>query len=216
MQSNNEIDLILQRGLEYLQGTNGSHPNYKSAFECFTKAAESDSAEALIKLAEMLSSGKGCRKDLILAAAKLEQAAKLGSAEGAYKLGYALMNGIGTKIDKTRGISLYELAASKGHAQAAYRAAHAYYYASAKTPIYIDAALKYYQKAISMGHYDAMISLADLHIIGTAVPKDINKAKELYESARKLDGDDEGIAADRLKNIKSLSSQLYDDRFPKP
>lgn len=95
--------------------------NYQEAFECFRKAADYGSLEALCRLSNMYSEGNGVRKDMEIAFGLLLKAANAGYAPAFYPLAQMYDAGRGITKSKAKARTWYLRASALGNDAAQHR-----------------------------------------------------------------------------------------------
>lgn len=89
----------------------------KAAMGWFSIAADAGFGPAHNMLGRCHHFGRGCGKDLALAAVHYGRAAVLGDEWGRYNLGILTLRGLGMPADRARAFALFSEAAGKGHAK---------------------------------------------------------------------------------------------------
>ena len=131
--------------------------------------AELGSAEMQCKMGVICSEGEPDEQKL--ADGWFRKAAKNGSVRAQYEMA------LRTKDEKERA-EMFKAAADKGHAEAQYEMGVSFF----RGEKYAEA-VEYFRKAADQGLPKAMHSLAGCLMRGEGVPKDVAKAKELYQKA---------------------------------
>ena len=112
------------------------------------------------------------------------------------------------EVDEVRGLTLWKFAAALGHSLATYRLGE-YFEESAND---ILQAIEYYEKALQLGEPNGLIRLGDFHVLGKGVPKDLAKARSLYQRA--AESDDfcaSSTGQQRLEQFDELEEILKED-----
>lgn len=186
----------LKQGIRLLLGE-GVPKDEAKGRDFLIQAAEAGNASALYHAAEMLAHGEAGPFDRATAFRYMERAADLGNADAIHTLGYYYMTGgmgnlgypravLDQKIvekDEVRGLALWEAAAALGHGPSHYRLGE--YYEERESDIL--KAIGCYEKALQLGELNGLIRLGDFHVLGKGVPKDLAKARSLYQAAAASD-----------------------------
>jgi uncharacterized protein len=214
-------DKAFQQGLRFLLGE-GVPKDEAKARVLLVQAAEAGNPSALNLAAEMLTHGQGGPFDRATAFRYVERAAGLGDPEAAYTLGYYYMTGgmgnlgysreildqMQVKEDEARGLTLWKEAGARGHALATYRMGE-YYEERAKD---IAQAIHWYEQAIELGEPNGLIRLGDFNVLGKGVPKDLAKARSLYQRAATSDDScASSTGKQRLEDFDELETILKED-----
>jgi uncharacterized protein len=109
------------------------------------------------------------------ALATLKPAAERGDPVAMYNLGVMYRDGLGVAKDRARAKTLFLTAAQKGHALAQYGVARLYY----DDGDFSEAA-RWYRKAADQSDLEALYNLGYMYHEGQGVPKDYNKANQLF------------------------------------
>jgi TPR repeat protein len=152
-------DELYSFGLRYSTGSGGIEVDLKKSLECFTKAAENDHVQSIVRLGSMHEVGMGVKKDLKKAFNFYLKAANLEDPQGEYKVGCHYLEGIGTKKDLSLAIEYLTQSATNGNNQARYDLGK-FYLKGKNVKKDIFEALKWLNLAASEHHIDAQIEYA--------------------------------------------------------
>src|SRR6185369_10658999 len=159
--------------------------NPEVAFNCYQKAAERGSLDALNNLGVCYQHGFGCVRNLNLAFERFREAADRGCVIGLSNCGYMKELGLGTDLDEEEALRYYRGAASRGCMEAAYNLGRLYIFT--KT-FYNDfgLGLETLHKAANMASGDAYNLLGCIAYKGFKVPRDYVQAREFFAKAEGL------------------------------
>ncbi|MBO4555645.1 MAG: SEL1-like repeat protein, partial [Elusimicrobiales bacterium] len=104
------------KGLKWHQKLFGR--NYRLSLKWYSKAAELDSADALLAAGKMYYEGKGVRQNYYKAMQWLRRAAHKNNAEAQYLLGLMYENAMGVYKNNEEAKNWYSKAAAQGHKEA--------------------------------------------------------------------------------------------------
>lgn len=221
MEQDIKADEALQQGLKFLLGEGVPKDEAKGRV-LLIQAAEGGNSSALYLAAQMLTHGEGGPFDRATAFRYTEKAADFGNPDAIYTLGYYYMTGgmgnlgysnevldqMKVEEDQVRGLALWKKAATLGHSLATYRIGE-YLEENAKD---IAQAIEWYERGIELGEPNGLIRLGDFHVLGKGVPKDLAKARSLYQRA--ATSDDicaSSTGRQRLENFDELETVLKED-----
>lgn len=101
-----------EAGLKFLQGEEGSEPDYKKAFACFTRAANMEYAPAIYQLGRMFDEGLGVSQNHTSAAIWYQKAAR--NAKALARLGEMYAEGIGVEQNYQQAANCFFEAEQEG------------------------------------------------------------------------------------------------------
>jgi hypothetical protein len=160
-------------GTMYLNGR-GVKANRDAALEWFTRAADQNNAQAIIRLKLMQENEARFRKTLA--------AAETGDRDSQYELGNMYTRGVGVEIDTARAIAAYESAAGQGHNKAAYRLGLIHYEGNGVATD-MPAALRWFRSAAEGNYPAAQYYLGRMYASGEGTAKDGARALEWLSKA---------------------------------
>lgn len=181
----NEAQAQNALGLIHYDPHEGIQPNLSYAFDMFSKSAKQDFFWAWVHLGRMYEDANFGNADPAKAFRCYQQAAKLGSAEAYSRIGDCFQTGRGVTRNYPKAVAAYRKAieggSSEGYSQLGYLYEHGYGVRQD-----IQEALKLYEAGAKKGDPTSMFNLASLHI-GGKIPKDAQKARDLYEKVAQQD-----------------------------
>ena len=128
------------------------------------------------------------------------------SAHGKYLYGIALENGLKEKPDYKTSYKLF-LTGSSLHSGCSYRVGVAFNYGRGVEKNYSTAAF-YYQTAITQNnHPDAQFDLSNLKVFGKGIPKDLEGAYKLCESA--------ALGGHERAQVQMIQYSIHNGKFSK-
>ncbi len=145
-------------------------------------AADDESAEAVIKLAETYWKGDGVPKDYAKALELLSPLAIQGNAKAQNRLATLYMGGPGVTQDYAQAIVWFNKSAAQGLSNAQSNLGGMYFYGNGVPQDYAIA-LELYLKAAAQGIAQAQIQLGDMYLNGIGVTRDYAKAFEWHQKA---------------------------------
>lgn len=152
----------------------------KAALAEYSKGAEADQVDSMIRAAAMHMKGEGTEKDETRAMVLLEKAATAGSAQAHLELAGLILNK--EKPDFAKGYAHLLTAANGGLAFAQNELG--IFYVSGKFGVAdVSAAASWFGRAAQGGFAAAQYNLAALHERGAAVPQSFETAIQLYDLA---------------------------------
>lgn len=128
----------------------------------YRKAAESGHVEAQFVLGTMYRTGRGVKKDTVLAAQWYQRAANAGNAWAQFSLGNMRVDGEGIERNLPDGVRLYRLAAAQGHREAQYNLGALYYNGDSVRRDYVEAE-KWFTEAASRGDTSSQFALGRMY-----------------------------------------------------
>ncbi len=140
---------------------------------------ERGNADSCFALARMYMNGSGVARDEARAAALFRTACEAKHASGCQALGHALEMGTGVAVDATAALVMHERACAGGNAQGCNSAG--------RLIALVDPALasERYRQSCDLGYGVGCSNLALMYELGSGVPKDLARARELDERACK-------------------------------
>jgi TPR repeat protein len=168
----------------YLYGK-GVKADPAEAFTWYSRAADGGHLGAKYMLARMYREGMGIPKDLARAALLFREAAAGGVPDADTFLGEAYLFGLGVSNDYSQAATLFRTAMDKGGGPSA-----AYYLGLMNDkgwgiPHNAAEAVRLYTIAANVGMAEATLNLGALLYNGDGVPRDLNRARQLFEEAAK-------------------------------
>lgn len=158
----------LQYGTETLKKI-----NVISRFKDFKVVAEKGDAAAQYKIATMLESGKGTRKDVRQSVQWYMKAAEQGHSDAQFKIGWMYANGIGLRQDFAAAAKWYRLAATfNQNPDAQFRLGELHFNGRGVENDYAKA-IKYYTMAGTQGHAASQYLLGSMYVEGWGVKRDL-------------------------------------------
>ena len=169
-------------GKAYFTG-NGVPVDLAKALEWYRKAADQGNPKAQNNLASMYNNGRGVKRDRAEAAKWYRKAAEQGAALAQTNLGTLLENGQGVPKNCMEAAQWYEKAANQGQVEAAFRLGKLYYYGGDGFAQNYAEAAKWLDKPAAQGNPVAQDLLGTILQNGWGVPRDANRAFNLFQSA---------------------------------
>jgi len=160
-----------------------SKKDYKKEFEHCYQAAEDDYTNAIIRLASLYQKGRGTDKNMYLYATCVKKAAEAGSPDMQVELANLYSQGLyGIPKDIDQAEHWYRSAVNSGTSctSTAMNNLAALLHASPNASEQISQIISLYEKAVDLGSVEATINLAHIYETADGVPKDLDKAFELY------------------------------------
>ncbi|OJW52297.1 MAG: hypothetical protein BGO67_10625 [Alphaproteobacteria bacterium 41-28] len=181
------VDSFIRLGRNYLMG-NGVTSNMIKARELFEQAATKGYKEPTLLnwLGEVYQNGLGgVKQDYNKANAYFQAASDMGHACSSRNLGFNYLRGNGVPKNLKKAQELFEEAERRGYrdGEMFYHLGFLYNYGFFGAQKDYAKAIAYYGKSIEMKYAQASSSLGFCYYHGDGVPKDINKARELFEQA---------------------------------
>jgi TPR repeat protein len=143
--------------------------------------------DALLKMADQYSYGKGVQRNYVEAARLYMAAAEAGNAEAQYKLAVSFDKGLGVAPDSQQAIYWFRQAANQGHTGSMSNIGNMYEEGRGFQQSYSEA-IKWYSMAAERGNAIAHYNLGVFYEDGKGVPKNINLAIEHFRMAANLGG----------------------------
>ena len=112
-----DLTALYNLGVAYLNGI-GVNRDLRTAYDAFSKAANSGHSRAQYNLGVMHNTGAGAELNAGLAAFWFEKSAAQGHPDAAFNLSYLYLNGSGVKQSPLQAQQYLSLAAKNGHAKA--------------------------------------------------------------------------------------------------
>lgn len=175
--------------------------NDARAVELFRAAAGQGDASAMTTLAILHAEGRGgLPQDPAIAAQLYEKAASQGDAAAQNNLGIMYLNGAGgLPRDPAKALMLFQKAAAQNETPALTNLGVMYERGSGEVAQDYAKAVAFYSTAAEHGNIVATLNLAVMHENGRGVPKDLNRAVELYRKAAAGGNEAAKAALERLK-----------------
>jgi hypothetical protein len=168
---------------------------YEQAVTLLTSLASAGNAQAANRLGDCYEYGHGVTKNLPKARLLYEQAIKLGSDDALDSLGRMYRDGLGVTRDDKKAADLFKQAADQWVARGAYDLSEMYRWGRGTNMSY-KLYLAMLERSANQGLPEAEHDLAHLYVHGSeapkfyldgiAVPKDRQKALELFERAARF------------------------------
>ena len=130
----------------------------------------------------MYSSGKGIKKDPLLAVYWYQKSAEQGNSEGQWRLGSKYFLGEGVAKNYETAVYWYRKSAEQGNVDGQFHLGLLYYYGTAITKDYNEA-LKWFEKAAKKGDTFSLYHLGLMYLNGFGVEKNIDIAIENLKKA---------------------------------
>jgi len=167
----------------YLNG-NGVAKNEKLAFKFFEKAAIQEIAEAQFRLGRSYHFGIGVEKNYNQSVKWYKKAIKNGSTFALSNLGICYEFGLGLKRNPVKAFNLYKQSSSLGNLWGMNNFARCYEFGIGTKKNEYEAFILY-KKAVNTNKPSpkTLINLARFYFYGKIIPRDINKAIQLYKLA---------------------------------
>ncbi len=181
----------------------GTEIDYAKALEMYKKAADNGVVEAMRSVGHMYHEGKGTEKDDVKGFEYIKKAAEAGDTDSIGQLGLWYFQGIGTDIDYEKAAEWYEIGSRAGDTTC--MAALGSLYMLNKIPGSPDKAIELFDKAAEQDDAIAMYTLGFCYEQGYGVPRDLEKALEMYRKALELHPEYRVIEND----IMRLEQKLY-------
>ena len=157
--------------------------NFAKAAECYTKAAEAGSADAMWRLGLLYEEGEGVPQDYAKAIEWYTKAAKAGHAKAMWDLGFLYYSGEGVPQDSAKAAEWYTNAAKAGDTDAMISLGELYQDGEG-VPQDNAKAIEWYTKAAEAGNADAMYIIGkEYDSIFGIIEWDESKAFEWYKKA---------------------------------
>jgi len=169
-------------GKAYFTGQ-GTPVDLAKALEWYRKAADQGNAKAQNNLASMYFQGKGVKKDNAEAAKWYRKAAEQGAALAQTNLGTLLEEGKGVPKNCTEAAQWLEKAANQGQVEAAFRLGQLYFDGGDGFAQNYAKAAQWLDIPAAQGNVVAQDLLGTIYQNGWDVPRDNNRAFNLYQSA---------------------------------
>ena len=161
-----------------------SEGKYEEAVEIYKMLDENFShIDSEVRLAKLISEGKGIDRNKREAAKLFKKAAEAGSIEANLKLGICYENGDGVPRDYNQAIYYHQVAADEGNAESMYHLAEIYRTGEGNIKVDLQEAAQYYADAAKKGHAMSMHFLASMFRDGGGVNQNYDKAVEFFEKA---------------------------------
>jgi TPR repeat protein len=174
----------------YLTGE-GIEADRKLAAQWYRAAADQGLGDAQYNLAVLLMAGDGIEPDKLQGLTWLAKAADNGVAQAQYELARRLRTGDGVPRDLLQSMHYYHEAADQGHVEAAFALALMLEAGAGLDRPYPEQAAGWYEKlAVAQVHAGAAHNLGILYVQGRGVTKDARKARDLFELAIAMSGDE--------------------------
>lgn len=139
------------------------------------RAARGGDVESMRILGKMLIEGNGVKRDVKNGVKWIKMAAEQGDSGAMLMMGDLYRKGFGVPQDMDKAVEYYILADENGNKNAAKRI----------DKLSLKDSLPYWEKKVADGNKKATIKLMLAHATGDGIPKDLDKAKDLYELAKK-------------------------------
>lgn len=139
------------------------------------RAARGGDVESMRILGKMLIEGNGVKRDVKNGVKWIKMAAEQGDSGAMLIMGDLYRKGFGVPQDMNKAVEYYILADENGNKNAAKRI----------DKLSLKESLPYWEKKVADGNKKATIKLMLAHASGDGIPKDLDKAKDLYELAKK-------------------------------
>lgn len=139
------------------------------------RAARGGDVESMRILGKMLIEGNGVKRDVKNGVKWIKMAAEQGDSGAMLMMGDLYRKGFGVPQDMDKAVEYYILADENGNKNAAKRI----------DKLSLKDSLPYWEKKVADGNKKATIKLMLAHATGDGIPKDLDKAKDLYELANK-------------------------------
>lgn len=169
--------------------------DYAAADNYYTLAAKDNHPMAWYNLGLIYEYGKGKVVDYSKAFEAYEKAAKADHPKAMAQLGHLYIAGLGTTQDIAIGSEWLEKAAKQKDASAAYQLG---LLLKDKSP---EKAFSYFEQAMNQGQLQAQMEVAAMLVSGTGVPKNEQRAIELYTDAAKRQVPQAESILTRLKSV---------------
>lgn len=177
---------IFQIGNMYQYGR-GVQKSLVNAVANYELAAEKGNGDALVALADLYFNGEFFSADKVKAFSLWVEAVNLTeNPSAAYNAGRALFEGDGVDVELANGLKFFEIAVKHKHPGAMYYLANYHDRGLAGKKIDKTKAAFWYEKAATKGHRIAKHNLANMHMKGEGVRKDVHTAFNLYREAAYL------------------------------
>lgn len=172
------------------------------------KAAKQGYTDAQTQLGDMCTTAEGIpatvpyeeARDFKSAKKWFEKASAKGDRKAYYFLGNLYKDGKGVKRDYNKSLEYIQKAANKGYAEAQTDIGSMYYFGMKPMTRDYNQAKLWFDKAAAQNERTAKNYLAGMYRLGMGVPKDIHKAKSLYQ---KLCNEGQETACYTYKDIET-------------
>jgi len=167
---------MVKLGYFYFTGNQVNKSNNK-AFNLYTLAAENGNLQAMNNLCNMYLYGEGVEKNLPLAFQLCSEPARAGNSSSMVMLAEIVQNiKVGPlsndkKLADETAFKFYKMAAERDHIHGQYMLGQ-FYEQGRGTPIQIQQAIEWYQKAAQRNHKGAVKSLENIKTHNKAVKRD--------------------------------------------
>lgn len=159
--------------------------------ECFTKAAQLGSIQAITDLGWAYFWGKGVQRNHRKCVKLFRKAAKEGNALAMYNLGYRLLNGEGVRKNTDEGMKWLHRALRAGDTYAIAALGHIYLEGKNGIAPNPKKALYYLRRGVREGDSASLNNLGLAYYEGTGVKRNYAKALYYYTWAETVDSDNE-------------------------
>ncbi|KAL2919172.1 hypothetical protein HK105_201447 [Polyrhizophydium stewartii] len=176
-------------GLCYKLG-DGLPVDLERARKMFESAEHKGNRVAAFQLGQMLFDGQSVKQDISRAVQLFLKSAEQGYAGAQLALGKLYENGTGVPRDRTLAAQMYTRAADQGNVSAKHALALWHLAGVGRdgdTGTNLDAAVKLLKSASAKGHGPSTMRLAQMHMAGEGVGKDLARAVELMTLATTQD-----------------------------
>lgn len=148
-----------------------------AAFQHFKLAARGGVQPALYNIGNCYAGGKGVKQNDKNATLYYEAGAEAGDPSALFTLGMWYINGRAGSVDSEKSFNLQLRAAGKGHPGATFNVGVCYLSgAGIPTGSNNELAVEWFQKAVRMKIPEAAVNLANMHVEGKGVKKDLQSA----------------------------------------
>lgn len=167
----------------------GVEEDIEKSIKFLSKSEKQNNTKSINLLGLIYLYGKGIHQNFGMSLKYFEKAAKLNSSDANVALGYMNSMSLGLKAYYKKAEKLFKKSIEKNNPFGYYLLAKFYKndHGIIGNIDYVkqnyQEVVKCFEKAASLGYYDALHLLGNLYFYGKGVPKDYKKAKEYYQKA---------------------------------
>lgn len=166
----------------YLNPKNLNHPK---ALRWAKRAAQQDSEDGILVLANIYNYGWGVPEDKVKAVSLYQVLERKGNVEGTLNLGFQYEYGKGVALNLPLAITLYEQAEKGGNATASMRLGLLFMSGKGGSKD-VQKAVAQFEKAVQGGVIYAYNLLADMYLSNDGLPVDVDKARVYLQAGASL------------------------------
>lgn len=159
--------------------------NYPKALRWARRAAQQDSEDGILVLANIYNYGWGVPEDKVKAVSLYQRLEQKGNVEGTLNLGFQYEYGRGVAQNLPLAMTLYEQAEKGGNATASMRLGLLFMSGKGSSRD-VQKAVAQFEKAVQGGVIYAYNLLADMYLSNDGLPVDVDKARAYLQSGASL------------------------------